>query len=83
MHVILWLIFNGQLSSPVLNKLFIQLNTPLPASAAAERLFSCADLTMSSRRIRMSIELFDNLVMLKVVMGGTEIFRGKVPRYSV
>ena len=31
----------------------------------------------------MSIELFDNLVMLKVVMGGTEIFRGKVPRYSV
>mgnify|MGYP003513313846 CR=1 FL=1 len=24
-----------------------------------------------------------NLVMLKVVMGGTEIFREKVPRYSV
>ena len=31
----------------------------------------------------MSIELFDNLVMLKVVMGGTEILRATVPRYSV
>ena len=31
----------------------------------------------------MSIELFDNLVMLKVVMDGTEIFRATVPRYSV
>ena len=31
----------------------------------------------------MSIELFDNLVMLKVVMGGTEIFREKVQWYSV
>lgn len=52
--------------SPVLKKLFIQLNTPLPASAAAERLFSYAGLTMSSRRTRMSNELFENLVMLKV-----------------
>ena len=31
----------------------------------------------------MSIELFDNLVVLKVVIDGTEISRGKVPRYSV
>ena len=33
----------------------------------------------------MSIELFDNLVMLKVVIDGrpTEISRGIVPRYSV
>ena len=53
-------------ASPVLKKLFIQLNTPLPASAAAERLFSYAGLTMSSRRTRMSNELFENLVMLKV-----------------
>ena len=53
-------------ASSVLKKLFIQLNIPLPASAAAERLFSYAGLTMSSRRTRMSNELFENLVMLKV-----------------
>ena len=52
-------------SSPALKKLFIQLNTSLPASAAAERLFSCASLTMNSRRTRMSETLFEELVVLK------------------
>ena len=53
-------------ASPVLKKLFIQLNTLLLASAATDRLFSYAGLIMSSRRTRMSNELFENLVMLKV-----------------
>ena len=52
--------------APCLKKLFIQLNTPLPASAAAERLFSCCGLTMNSRRTRLNDELFEDLVMLKV-----------------
>ena len=39
---------------PQLKKLFIRLNTALPASAACERLFSCAGLTMNSHRTRTS-----------------------------
>jgi hypothetical protein len=50
---------------PELKELYIQLNTPLPASAAAERLFSCAGLTMTNKRTRMSDILFENLVFLK------------------
>jgi len=50
---------------PVLNKLFVRLNTPLPASAASERLFSCAGIVMNSRRTRMSDALFEELVLLK------------------
>jgi len=50
---------------PELKELFIRLNTPLPASAASERLFSCAGLTMNSQRTRMSDKLFEDLVMLK------------------
>ena len=50
---------------PELKQLFIRLNTPLPASAASERLFSCAGLVMNSRRTRMSDALFEELVLLK------------------
>jgi len=50
---------------PALKLLFVRLNTPLPASAAAERMFSCAGLTKTSRRTSMSDSLFENLVMLK------------------
>ena len=45
--------------SEILKKLLIHLNTPLPASAAVERLFSCAGLSLSSRRTRMSDRLFE------------------------
>jgi len=47
---------------PPLKVLFLRLNTPLPA---AERLFSCAGLTMNSRRTAMSDSLFEDLVLLK------------------
>ena len=50
---------------PVLKELFVRLNTPLPASAASERLFSCAGIVMNSRRTRMSDALFEELVLLK------------------
>ena len=50
---------------PELKELFIKLNTPLPASAAAERLFSCAGLAMNSRRSKMTDELFENLVLMR------------------
>ena len=50
---------------PALKALFIRLNTPLPASTAAEQLFSCAGLTMSSHHTSLSDELFENLVLLK------------------
>jgi len=50
---------------PELKRLFVRLNTPLPASAASERLFSCAGIVMNSRRTRMSDSLFEELVGLK------------------
>jgi hypothetical protein len=49
-----------------LKKLFIQLNTPLSASAAAEHLFSCCGPTMNSERTRLNDKLFEDVVMLKV-----------------
>jgi len=50
---------------PELKRLFIRLNTPLPSSAAAERLFSCAGVTMNSNRTAMPDNLFEQLVLLK------------------
>jgi len=50
---------------PTLKRLFVRLNTPLPASAAAERMFSCAGLTKTSRQVSMFDNLFENIVMLK------------------
>jgi KRAB domain-containing zinc finger protein len=58
--------------NPLLKDLFIKLNTPLPASAAVERLFSCAGFTMSKKRSSMSDELFENLVFLKCNMCNVE-----------
>jgi hypothetical protein len=50
---------------PNLKDVFIQLNCPLPASAASERLFSCAGLTMTNKRSRLDDKLFENLVFIK------------------
>ena len=51
---------------PELKDIFIKLNTPIPSSASAERLFSCAGLVMTSKRTRMTDKLFENLVFLKM-----------------
>lgn len=50
---------------PAVKELFIRLNTPLPASAAVERLFSCAGLTMTKKRTRLTDNIFESLVFLK------------------
>jgi hypothetical protein len=46
--------------------LFMELNTPLPASASVERLFSIAGLTQTKKRTRLSDSLFESLVFVKV-----------------
>jgi len=50
---------------PALKRLFVQLNTLLPASTAAERMFSCAGLTKTAHRTALSDRLFEDLVLLK------------------
>lgn len=51
---------------PSLCKLYIRLNTPLPASAACERPFSTAGLLLSPRRARMDSRNFENQLLLKL-----------------
>jgi len=40
-------------------------NTPIPSSAAVERLFSVAGLVRTVKRNRMSDHMFETLVLLK------------------
>ena len=51
---------------PDLKDLFIRRNTPLPVSAAVERLFSCVGLITNDRRTRPTDKNLDKLVLLKV-----------------
>jgi hypothetical protein len=46
--------------------LFMRRNTPLAASAAVERLFSCAGMLMNDRRTRLSYKNFESVVFFKV-----------------
>ena len=50
---------------PALKARFLRLNTPLPANTTAERLFSCAGLTMNSQHTNLTDERFEHLVLLK------------------
>ena len=49
-----------------LKKLFIKLNTPLPASAACERLFNTAGLIFSPKRANIGSSSFENQLLLKL-----------------
>ena len=51
---------------PVLAKVFVRLNTPLPASAACERLFSAAGRIFTSSRARIGAVSFENQLLLKL-----------------
>ena len=53
-------------SFPAVCKLSVKLNTPLPASAACERLFSIAGLVFSPRRARLTSSNFENQLLLRI-----------------
>lgn len=51
---------------PVVLKLSVKLNTPLPASATCDRLFSIAGLIFSPTRARLAVNTFKNQLMLRM-----------------
>ena len=51
---------------PTLKKLSKMLNTPLPASAACERLFSCAGLIFTPKRANLLSENFEYQLLSKL-----------------
>lgn len=53
-------------SYPAVCHLSLKLNTPLPASAACERLFSTAGLILRPRRARIGSKNFENQLLLKL-----------------
>ncbi|XP_041852003.1 uncharacterized protein LOC121646934 isoform X2 [Melanotaenia boesemani] len=53
-------------SYPAVCHLSLMLNTPLPASAACERLFSTAGLILHPKRARIGSENFENQLLLKL-----------------
>lgn len=50
---------------PEIKRVFIKYNTPLPASAAVERLFSFATMTNLPRSHKISDQMFEKRVVLK------------------
>ncbi|KAK4017509.1 hypothetical protein OUZ56_032922 [Daphnia magna] len=52
-------------SFPYLRRLFIQLNTGLPSSAAVERLFSLGGRVLTPMRTQLSDQRFESLVFLR------------------
>jgi hypothetical protein len=50
---------------PTVKKVFLKFNTPLPSSAAVERIFSIGGAVLSKKRGRMNDINFENVLMLK------------------
>lgn len=53
-------------SFSAIKKLSLKLNTALPASAACERLFSCAGLLFTAKRSRIDSVNLENQLLLKL-----------------
>lgn len=53
-------------SVPAVYRLSLKVNTPLPASAACERLFSSAGQIFTPKRGRLGSENFENQLLLKL-----------------
>ncbi|XP_060777268.1 uncharacterized protein LOC132886535 [Neoarius graeffei] len=51
---------------PAVCKMSVRLNTPLPASAACERLFSIAGFVFSQRKARLNDSNFENQLLLRL-----------------
>ncbi|ODM88423.1 hypothetical protein Ocin01_18259 [Orchesella cincta] len=56
----------GLTAYPTVKSMSVKLNTPLPSSAPAERLFSYAGMVLRPKRSSLSDELFEQLVLLKL-----------------
>ena len=59
--------------------LFIKYNTPLPSSAAVERLFSLGSVILTAKRASLTSENFQRLVFLK---GNLEFLKSKIAETS-
>jgi hypothetical protein len=57
---------NEILQWPQLKDIFLELNTPMPSSAASERLFSAASQIFLPRRSRINDSNFENQLICKV-----------------
>jgi hypothetical protein len=53
-------------AQPMLKKVFIDLNTALPASAACERMFSVAGRVFAPNRSTMSDDHFEQQLLLRL-----------------
>ncbi|ODM87352.1 hypothetical protein Ocin01_19330, partial [Orchesella cincta] len=53
---------------PTVKSMSVKLNTPLPSSAPAERLFSYAGMVLRPKRSSLSDELFEQLVPLNLTL---------------
>ena len=53
------------LGEPALMKLFTKYNTPIPSSAAVERLFSIGKEILRERRCQLSDNMFEQLIFMK------------------
>lgn len=51
--------------TPTMKKVFIKYNTPLPSSAAVERVFSIGSAVLTKKRGKMTDVNFENILMLK------------------
>ncbi|XP_022161582.1 uncharacterized protein LOC111027499 [Myzus persicae] len=52
-------------SLPILKKVFIKYNTPLPSSASVERVFSVGGATLTKKRTSISDKHFEQIMFLK------------------